>query len=168
MPAPKAARPSTSCPPSGAPGAGCSAVGSAGGRWAGRQRLVLGQEAVAGKANEITAIPPMVERLQLAGALVTIDALGCQTKIAQAILAQGADYLLAVKSNWPSLHAEIAHYSQDAPATAVDRLATTDGDHGRIEVRHHAVSRDVAPRRSADRRSSADGSSAGRRTMAHR
>ena len=131
-------------PPSGAAGAGCSAVGSAKGRWASRQRLVLGQEAVAGKSNEITAIPLLLERLALAGALVTIDAIGCQTKIAQAILAKEADYLLAVKSNWPALHAEIERYFADAPAASLDRLATTDGDHGRIEVRRHAVSRDVA------------------------
>lgn len=110
--------------------------------WASRQRLVLGQEAVAGKSNEITAIPLLLERLALAGALVTIDAIGCQTKIAQAILAKEADYLLAVKSNWPALHAEIERYFADAPA--LDRFETTDGDHGRIEVRRHAVSRDVA------------------------
>jgi predicted transposase YbfD/YdcC len=112
--------------------------------WASHQRLVLGQEAVAGKSNEITAIPLLLERLELAGALVTIDAIGCQTKIARAILAKEADYLLAVKSNWPGLHAEIARYFQDAPASACDRLETTDGDHGRIEVRRHVVSRDVA------------------------
>ena len=69
--------------------------------WASRQRLVLGQEAVAGKSNEITAIPRLLERLELTGALVTIDAIGCQTKIARAILAKEADYLLAVKANWP-------------------------------------------------------------------
>ena len=105
---------------------------------------MLGQEAVAGKSNEITAIPLLLERLALAGALVTIDAIGCQTRIARAILAKEADYLLAVKSNWPALHAEIERYFADAPAASLDRLATTDGDHGRIEVRRHAVSRDVA------------------------
>ena len=112
--------------------------------WASRQRLVLGQEAVAGKSNEITAIPLLLERLELAGALVTIDAIGCQSKIAQAILAKRADYLLAVKANWPLLQAEIGRYFTDAQAGALDRLETTDGDHGRIKVRHHAVSRDVA------------------------
>jgi len=112
--------------------------------WADGQRLVLGQEAVAGKSNEITAIPLLLERLELAGALVTIDAIGCQTKIARAILAKKADYLLAVKANWPALHAEIERYFADAPATAFDRLATTDGDHGRIEIRRHLVTRDVA------------------------
>lgn len=112
--------------------------------WASRQRLVLGQEAVAGKSNEITAIPLLLGRLQLAGALVTIDAIGCQTKIAQAIQDKGADYLLAAKANWPALHAEIARYFADAPAAVLDRLETTDGDHGRIEIRRHAVTRDIA------------------------
>ena len=91
MPRPRAASRCTSSPPLRRLGAGCAAVGSAKGRWASRQRLVLGQEAVAGKSNEITAIPRLLERLQLTGALVTIDAIGCQTKIARAILAKEAD-----------------------------------------------------------------------------
>ena len=64
--------------------------------WASRQRLVLGQQAVAGKSNEIVAIPLLLDRLALAGALVTIDAIGTQNKIAGIILARGGDYLLAV------------------------------------------------------------------------
>ena len=88
------------------------------------QRLVLGQEAVAGKSNEITAIPLLLERLELAGALVTLDAIGCQTKIARTIFARGADYLLAVKTNWPALHAEIERYFAETPAAALDRLTT--------------------------------------------
>jgi predicted transposase YbfD/YdcC len=112
--------------------------------WASRQRLVLGQEAVSGKSNEITAIPLLLDRLELAGALVTIDAIGCQTEIAKAILAKKADYLLAIKANWPSLHAEIARYFDDTPAGELDTLVTTCGDHGRIEVRRHAVSHDIA------------------------
>ena len=126
MLAPMAARPSTSSRPLRRLGAGCSAVGSAKGRWASRQRLVLGQEAVAGKSNEITAIPLLLERLELAGALVTIDAIGCQTRIARAILAKGADYLLAVKANWPGLHAEIALL----PGRAGHRVRAA-GDHRR-------------------------------------
>ena len=106
---------------------------------------MLGQEAVAGKSNEITAIPRLLERLELAGALVTIDPrhrLPDQDRPGDP--GQGADYLLAVKTNWPALHAEIARYFADAPASACDRLMTTDGDHGRIEIRRHAVTRDVA------------------------
>src|SRR3954452_24495634 len=70
--------------------------------WAARQRLVLGQEATDAKSNEITAIPLLLERLALTGALVALDAMGCQTKIAEAIQAKGADYLIAVKDNWPT------------------------------------------------------------------
>src|SRR3546814_13599401 len=65
--------------------------------WASRQRLVLGQEAVDAKSNEITAIPLLLERLELTGALVTIDAIGTQAAIAETILARGGDYLLAPK-----------------------------------------------------------------------
>ena len=89
--------------------------------WASRQRLVLGQEATDVKSNEITAIPLLLERLELKGALVTIDAMGCQTKIAAAILDRGADYLLAVKDNQPALHDDIKRYFDDAPA---DELQT--------------------------------------------
>lgn len=113
--------------------------------WASRQRLVLGQQATAAKSNEITAIPLLLERLALAGALVTVDAIGCQTAVAEKILSRGADYLLAVKANWPTLHGEVARYfADDARDAGLDTFETTDGDHGRIEVRRHAVSRDVA------------------------
>src|SRR4030095_9629816 len=78
--------------------------------------------------HEITAIPLLLERLALTGALVTLDAMGCQTKIAQAIQAKGADYLIAVKDNWPNLHGEIERYVA-APSNELDRHATTDRDH---------------------------------------
>jgi predicted transposase YbfD/YdcC len=111
--------------------------------WASRQRLVLGQQACEAKSNEITAIPLLLERLALTGALVTIDAMGCQTKIAQTILDRGAHYLLAVKANWPSLYGEIERYFDDLPDNAGDRHDTTDGEHGRIEVRRHVVSHTI-------------------------
>src|SRR3954451_4457250 len=69
--------------------------------WASRQRLVLGQAAVAGKSNEIDATPPLLERLALEGALVTIDAIGTQSAIAETILRRGGDYLLALKAEPP-------------------------------------------------------------------
>ena len=112
--------------------------------WASGQRLVLGQQACAAKSNEITAIPLLLDRLSIRGALVTIDAMGCQTKIAQKILDKEADYLLAVKDNWPNLHAEIARAFDDPQTARLLAFDTTDGDHGRIEQRHHAVSDDVA------------------------
>ena len=110
--------------------------------WASRQRLVLGQEATAEKSNEITAIPLLLERLALSGALVTIDAMGATARIAQAVLDRGADYLLALKSNQGHLHGEAELYFNDA--AGLDRFETVDADHGRIETRRHAVSSDVA------------------------
>ncbi len=111
--------------------------------WASRQRLVLGQEATDVKSNEITAIPLLLQRLELKGALVTIDAMGCQTKIAAAVLDRGADYLLAVKDNQPALNDDIERYFDDAPAEELQTFQTTDADHGRIEVRRHVVSHSV-------------------------
>jgi predicted transposase YbfD/YdcC len=112
--------------------------------WASRQRLVLGQEAVAEKSNEINAIPLLLARLELEGALVTIDAMGSQTDIAKAIRGKGADYLLALKDNWPALAEEVRRYFDTAPAETLATHETTDGDHGRIEVRRAFVSHDVA------------------------
>ena len=112
--------------------------------WASDQRLVLGQQACAAKSNEITAIPLLLDRLAIRGALVTIDAMGCQTRIAQKILNRDADYLLAVKDNWPALHTEIARAFDDPATTGLLVHDTTDGDHGRIEQRRHAVSHDIA------------------------
>ena len=103
-------------------------------------RLVLGQEAVDEKSNEITAIPALVERLDLEGALVSIDAMGCNPNIAQSILDAKADYLLAVKDNQPTLHADIKSYFETAPSGEVEQVETVGKDHGRIEVRTHTVS----------------------------
>jgi predicted transposase YbfD/YdcC len=111
--------------------------------WATRQRLVLGQQACAEKSNEITAIPALLARLELTGALVTIDAMGCQTDIAKAIRDKGADYLLCLKDNWPALSAEVERCFSDADLAKLDRHETIDGDHGRIEVRRHVVCHDI-------------------------
>ncbi len=111
--------------------------------WASSQRLVLGQQACEAKSNEITAIPLLLERLALAGALITIDAMGCQTRIAQAVLDRGGDYLLAVKDNQSNLHDEVRHAFDDPDTALHSHFDTTDGDHGRIEVRRHRVSHDV-------------------------
>ena len=110
--------------------------------WAARQRLVLGQEACDEKENEISAIPRLLKRLELNGALVTIDAIGCQHGIAETILNQGADYLLALKGNQKSLHTEIALFFHDT--AGLDTHQTTDADHGRVETRRAWVSHDVA------------------------
>jgi len=112
-----------------------------------REKLVLGQEAVAETSNEITAIPALLQRLaasgQLTGALVTIDAIASNPDIARTIVDHDADYLLAVKANQPSLHAEIGRFFADAPATAVDIHRDFDKGHGRIEERICSVSRQV-------------------------
>lgn len=104
------------------------------------RNLVLGQEAVDEKANEIVAIPLLLQRLALDGALVTIDAMGCNPGIAQSILDAKADYLLAVKDNQPTLHAEIESYFETAPKTEIDACEDTGKDHGRIETRLCRVS----------------------------
>ena len=111
--------------------------------WAARQRLVLGQQAVGTKSNEIIAIPLLLERLQLTGALVTIDAMGCQTKIAQTIIERGADYLLALKDNQHSLADEVALFFETPALRCGEPFETIDNDHRRIETRRHWVSHDV-------------------------
>jgi predicted transposase YbfD/YdcC len=111
------------------------------------QRLVLGQEAVADKTNEITAIPLLIERLAaddgLKGALVSIDAIATNPTIATAIKDAKADYLLAVKANQPTLRTEIESFFADAPPTSLDSVIDIDKGHGRIEQRTVTVSREV-------------------------
>ena len=98
---------------------------------------------MAGRENEIVAIPRLLEVLELKGALVTIDAIGCQTEIAsRAIGDKGADYLLALKGNQPALHQDVALFfeeQKDAAFADTEVLfhETTDNDHGRLEVRRH-------------------------------
>jgi predicted transposase YbfD/YdcC len=112
--------------------------------WATRQRLVLGQEAVDEKSNEIVAIPLLLERLELTGALVTIDAMGTQIDIAEKIVERGGDYLLALKANRPLLHQEVVEFFDDPPTDMLEpEHDTTDGDHGRIEERRHVVCHEV-------------------------
>ena len=111
--------------------------------FASTSRLVLGQEAVDEKSNEITAIPALLQRLDLEGALVSIDAMGCNATIAETIIAAKADYLLAVKDNQPTLHADIKSYFDTAPSGEVERSETVGKEHGRLEIRAHSVSHTV-------------------------
>ena len=108
-------------------------------------RLVLAQEAVPDKANELAAIPPLLERLGaedgLKGALVSIDAIATNQDIAEAIIDRGADYLLAVKANQPSLRAEVEAAFAEAPV--LETCADLDKGHGRIEERRVAVLREL-------------------------
>ena len=108
--------------------------------WATANRLVLGQRKVADKSNEITAIPELLQALDLRSCLVTIDAMGCQTAIASAIIEQHADYLLALKANQGQLYDDVVLLFADLVASgyrayACDHAAMLNKDHGRLERR---------------------------------
>jgi predicted transposase YbfD/YdcC len=112
--------------------------------WATANHISLGQVVVDAKSNEITAIPKLLELLAISGSLVTIDAMGCQVAIAEAIIAAGADYVLAVKENQPTLHAGIEahfldHLEDDFARVKVSRHETTEHGHGRDEHRTYLV-----------------------------
>ena len=116
--------------------------------WANRNRLVLGQVKVEDKSNEITAIPQLLKMLDVTGATVTIDAMGCQKAIAQVITEQGADYVLALKKNHSTLYEDVTLFLDDARAKEFaeidhDYHETVDGDHGRIETRRYWVTADI-------------------------
>jgi predicted transposase YbfD/YdcC len=117
--------------------------------FAARQRLVLGQVKVAEKSNEIIAIPKLLDMLAIEGAIVTIDAMGCQRDIAQKVMDKKADYVLALKGNQGSLREDVELFVAEQRAagfkdTTVSRDQTVDGDHGRIETRTTTVIHDVA------------------------
>lgn len=108
--------------------------------WCAKNHLVLGQVKVDDKSNEITALPKLIQLLAIKGCLVTIDAMGCQTEIAEQIVEQGGDYLLAVKKNQPHLYEDIEHLFKHATeenfmATGFDAARTVDKQHGRLEIR---------------------------------
>jgi predicted transposase YbfD/YdcC len=106
--------------------------------WAGQTGLTLGQVAVDAKSNEITAMPELLKLLDLHEKIVTTDAMGCQKDIAETVVTGGGDYILAVKDNQPSLHAELqaAFATVPTPSTRSSRLyATEDQGHGREEQR---------------------------------
>jgi predicted transposase YbfD/YdcC len=121
--------------------------------WARANRLVLGQRQVDAKSNEITAVPELLEALMLKGCTVTLDALNCQTQTAETIVAQGADYLLALKANHPLLYADVVELfdtlAEDVQKQAAytfphDHAKTVDKGHGRIEVRQAWTLADAA------------------------
>lgn len=107
-------------------------------------RLTLAQLSVPEKTNEITAIPDLLDALaeakQLEGALVSIDAMGCQVEIADKIVEHKADYLLALKGNQPTLEAEVVDYFRTAPADELVTKTTVEKGHGRIETRTYTAS----------------------------
>ena len=116
--------------------------------FAARQRLVLGQVKVAEKANEIVAIPRLLDMLAIEGAVLTTDAMGCQREIAQKIGDKKADYILALKGNQGTLREDVELFANEQKArnfrdTTVSRHQTVDGDHGRIETRDITVIHDI-------------------------
>jgi predicted transposase YbfD/YdcC len=110
--------------------------------WASANRLVLGQQKVDEKSNEITAIPALLRLLEIKGCIVTIDAMGCQKAIARTIVEQEADYVLTLKANHGLLYEEVqrffawaqAHQFADVPH---EYYHTLDGKHGRVEERRY-------------------------------
>lgn len=117
--------------------------------WAVSQKLSVAQVAVESKSNEITAIPEVLKLVELYGAIVTIDAMGCQAEIARAIVDGGGDYILAVKGNQPTLHDGIVehvleHMEDDFARVDVSRHETKEKGHGRVERRTYYVL-DVPP-----------------------
>lgn len=116
--------------------------------FAARQRLVLGQVKVAQKSNEIIAIPKLLDMLSIEGAVVTIDAMGCQREIARKIIDKKADYVLALKGNQGTLRDDVELFAKEQKArnfkdTTVTRAEAIDGDHGRIVTRRTTVFHDI-------------------------
>jgi predicted transposase YbfD/YdcC len=116
--------------------------------WATENRLVFAQVKTEEKSNEITAIPALLEMIALKGCIITIDAMGCQYKIADQIVEAEADYLFSLKGNQETLHADVTEYFAGLdfihpdPAVAVD--TSLDVDHGRIERRFYGITGDVS------------------------
>ena len=117
--------------------------------WSSRQKLVLGARAVDEKSNEITAIPELLDLLAIKGAIVTIDAMGCQKKIAEKIIAKSADYVFGLKGNQATLRTDVEDLFTEQMAcnfkdVAVSRAIGTDAGHGRIETREVFAVGDIA------------------------
>ncbi|MBK1646114.1 ISAs1 family transposase, partial [Thiocapsa imhoffii] len=117
--------------------------------WATANRVVLGQVATEAKSNEITAIPQVLDLLQLNGCIVTIDAMGCRTAIAEQIVAQGGRYVLALKGNQSTLATEVEEAFIQAAAreytdVASEVLETTEQGHGRRETRRYRTLGDLS------------------------
>ncbi len=103
--------------------------------WASENRLFLGQVKVQDKSNEITAIPALLELLDISGCIITIDAMGTQTEIAHRIQAQGADYVLALKANHPTLYAQVSQWFQTAQVLNFEGIEHSSDV--RVESGHH-------------------------------
>jgi len=116
--------------------------------WATASRLVLGQEAIEEKSNEITAIPKLLKLLELSGSIITIDAMGCQQDISSQIIDQNGDYVLAVKGNQANLYEAIVDYftqaeSAEFKGVEYDFVEQFDKGHGRLEARRCWITEDL-------------------------
>jgi predicted transposase YbfD/YdcC len=111
--------------------------------WGCELRMVMAQVATDEKSNEITAVPKLLEMLSLKGTIVTTDALNCQRAIAQQIVDQGGDYVLALKGNQGTLYEDVSLYLDDPACQESGTARTVDGDNGRIETRTATVSTDI-------------------------
>ena len=110
--------------------------------WSSDNSLVLAQEVVDEKSNEIKAVPKILKALVLKGNTVTIDAMGCQTEIAKQIVEKNGNYVLALKGKQGNLHDDVKYYFEAAIKTNFDKVPhsffkTIDSDHGRIETREY-------------------------------
>jgi predicted transposase YbfD/YdcC len=119
--------------------------------WAASNRLVLGQKKVEGKSNEITALPELIKILDLAGCIITIDAMGCQREIVKKIVEKDADYVIAVKKNQPTLHEQIKQLFKQAIETHgkdlnMSSFNSSEINRGREEIRNYLMLTDVAER----------------------
>lgn len=115
--------------------------------WAHKNQIVLGQIATDEKSNEITAVPALLDALDVAGAIVTTDAMSCQKEIARKVTARGADYVFALKENQPNLSRDIRDYFQavdEFPAQYLSPavIVTAEKQHGRIEKRQYTLTTD--------------------------
>ena len=116
--------------------------------WACGQKLVIGQRKVDDKSNEITAIPELLELLKIKGAIVTIDAMGCQREICKKVNDKEAYYLINLKGNQGKLRKDVErffneHLKRNIGGDSVTQIETVDADHGRIETRRHTVCSDI-------------------------
>jgi len=116
--------------------------------WARKHHLTLGQLKVDGKSNEITAIPQLIDMIDIEGCTVTIDAMGCQTAIAEKIVNKGGDYVLALKGNQGHLSDEVKNYFTQAEhvdfeGVTCDAIGSRERAHGRIEKREIYITEDI-------------------------
>lgn len=112
--------------------------------WAQGCRLVLGQEKVDDKSNEITAIPELLKRIDVLGNVITIDAMGCQRDICQAIVERGGDYVISLKGNQGTLHEDVRLFFEDQVSEVEQTWEEWDKGHGRIEHRLCKATSDIA------------------------